>query len=320
MDIREPRYIAAIAKYKNLSVAAEHLHITQPTLSSFLKKQELELGSSLFSRVGNKLIPTAVGECYIEAAQKMIDANLQLKAQLQSILREKDSYRLRIGITPTFGSVVLAQIFTTFQSNMPYCNLSLITRRTAASLEEMLLNGEIDFAFVLRRDTRPANHIERFEIWKREFLLIVPSLPVFTKLSKIEPGREYSHLDISLLENEPFLVYDDPLYVETAQSFFKKAGISPKIIHMASEQNLYTVLRCGYGVSLHTYEPNGLDFPTYSTVDPTPLQYYYPAHQPEYITYCAEWRGGESDKAAIRTAIDAISDTRRVFNSQGQNP
>ncbi len=50
MEIRTLRYFLAVAKEENMTRAAEHLHVTQPTLSKALKALEDELGKKLFTR------------------------------------------------------------------------------------------------------------------------------------------------------------------------------------------------------------------------------------------------------------------------------
>ena len=61
MDERTLRYITAIARYQNLTKAAEALYVGQPTLSKCLASVEERLGLKLFRRVGQKYLPTYAG-------------------------------------------------------------------------------------------------------------------------------------------------------------------------------------------------------------------------------------------------------------------
>lgn len=53
MNYHELKYILCIAKYQNLTKAAQELYISQPTLTKHLQKLEREMGTKLFSRSGN---------------------------------------------------------------------------------------------------------------------------------------------------------------------------------------------------------------------------------------------------------------------------
>ena len=53
MELKEARYILAIARHKSISKAAEALFISQPSLSKYLKNLEQQLGTRLFDRIGN---------------------------------------------------------------------------------------------------------------------------------------------------------------------------------------------------------------------------------------------------------------------------
>lgn len=70
MELKEARYILAIARHKSISKAAEALFISQPSLSKYLKNLEQQLGTRLFDRIGNGYFPTYVGERYLHYAEK----------------------------------------------------------------------------------------------------------------------------------------------------------------------------------------------------------------------------------------------------------
>ena len=50
MELKEARYILAIARHQSIGKAAESLYISQPSLSKYLKNLEERLGAPLFSR------------------------------------------------------------------------------------------------------------------------------------------------------------------------------------------------------------------------------------------------------------------------------
>ena len=50
MTIVQLNYVVAVDKYKNFGVAAQHCHVTQPTLSMQIQKLEEQLGVIFFDR------------------------------------------------------------------------------------------------------------------------------------------------------------------------------------------------------------------------------------------------------------------------------
>ena len=64
MNLQQLEYIVALDIHRNHVKAAEHCHVTQPTLSMMVKKLEGELGVKIFDK-SQPLKPTAAGELII---------------------------------------------------------------------------------------------------------------------------------------------------------------------------------------------------------------------------------------------------------------
>lgn len=74
MELRTIRYFVAVAEAGSVTSAAERVHITQPSLSRQLRGLEHELGLTLFSRVGGRLILTAAGRTFLPTAQELLQS------------------------------------------------------------------------------------------------------------------------------------------------------------------------------------------------------------------------------------------------------
>mgnify|MGYP000448957433 CR=1 FL=1 len=72
MELKEARYILAIARHQSIGKAAESLYISQPSLSKYLKNLEERLGAPLFSRHENRYYPTYMGERYLHYAEQIV--------------------------------------------------------------------------------------------------------------------------------------------------------------------------------------------------------------------------------------------------------
>lgn len=73
MDFRDLSYVLAIAKYQNITKAADALYITQPTLTKFLQSLESQMGQKLFRKLGHRFVLTYAGERYVSKATEILN-------------------------------------------------------------------------------------------------------------------------------------------------------------------------------------------------------------------------------------------------------
>ena len=86
MDIKHLQYFIQVTHFKSFTKAAEHLFITQPTISKMIKNLETELGVELFDRSRKQLTLTDAGRVVLEQA-KLIDlAFNNLEREIESLL------------------------------------------------------------------------------------------------------------------------------------------------------------------------------------------------------------------------------------------
>ncbi|HEY3871728.1 MAG TPA: LysR family transcriptional regulator [Actinocrinis sp.] len=72
MELRQLRYLVAIADAGNLGRAAERLFVSQPALSYALRRLESELGVRLFERHAGGVTATAAGREVVDEARQVI--------------------------------------------------------------------------------------------------------------------------------------------------------------------------------------------------------------------------------------------------------
>lgn len=104
MDIKNPEYIVEIARQQGVTRAAEKLFLTQSTLSQYLLKLEAELGTPLFRREQNRLLPTGAGRIYIQAAQDILRIQ---EAAREGIDALRGQSHIDLGVTSAWGLELL---------------------------------------------------------------------------------------------------------------------------------------------------------------------------------------------------------------------
>lgn len=143
MELRQLRYYIFAAKTLNFTEAARLSNISQSTLSQQIKQLETELRTSLFNRIGKRVMLSEAGRSFLPFAEKTLyDAENGVQ-----MLRDMENLRigrLRIGVT--YGlSPVLTKTMEKFCRLYPDVSVEIVYRKSFELLE-LLRSGELDFA------------------------------------------------------------------------------------------------------------------------------------------------------------------------------
>ena len=71
-DLRLIRYFVTVAEERNVTRAAERLHISQPSLSAAIQQLERQLGVELLVRVGRRIEITPAGDLLRERGRELL--------------------------------------------------------------------------------------------------------------------------------------------------------------------------------------------------------------------------------------------------------
>lgn len=82
-------HLVGIAQYQTLAEAAEHLHVTQPTLTRSIQKMEQQLGVQLFRREKNRIYINKNGELARDYAQKILALETQMEEAVKALDRKQ---------------------------------------------------------------------------------------------------------------------------------------------------------------------------------------------------------------------------------------
>jgi LysR family hydrogen peroxide-inducible transcriptional activator len=171
MNLRDLRYVAAIADTRNFSEAAKLCHVSQPTLSAQVKKLEEWLGVTVFERNNKSVLPTESGLEIIACARRAI-AEADLIKELADASKNPLAGRFRLGTFPTLAPYYLPRVMPFVREIFPKLTLILVEEKTTELLRQ-LKEGRIDAALL----ALPVNEdsLEVAEIYEDPFLLAVPS-------------------------------------------------------------------------------------------------------------------------------------------------
>lgn len=183
MDTRYLTYILAIADRKNMTKAAEDLYVSQSSLSQYLTKLELELGTPLFFRAKGELLLTPAGELYVSAARQV----LQIKKQLYKDISNLDQKgHITIGTTSQFGLRILTDIIPKFKSQYPDVTIEF-SEFSLPPLTKMLLEENIDLGLLAANSVEPFDPESVDVLKEEEVYFAIPADHPYRKTNRHDP-------------------------------------------------------------------------------------------------------------------------------------
>jgi LysR family transcriptional regulator, hydrogen peroxide-inducible genes activator len=140
-------YIVAVDQYRHFGKAAEHCHVTQPTLSMQIIKLEEEYGVVIFDRSKQPIIPTDEGQALIEQARQILREVAQFR---HLTLQSPDNLtgELRLGVIPTLAPYLLPLFVGQFAERFPHAQL-IIDEMTTGQLVQALHHDQIDMGLLV---------------------------------------------------------------------------------------------------------------------------------------------------------------------------
>ncbi len=146
MNLRDLRYLLAVAEHGHFGRAARACGISQPTLSVQVRKLEALLGVALFERSSKSVVPTSACEGLIGHARAAV-AEAEAMLTVARGLRDPLAGRFRLGIIPTLAPYLLPLVFAPLREALPALEVEPWEEQTTALLERLRLY-ELDAALL----------------------------------------------------------------------------------------------------------------------------------------------------------------------------
>jgi LysR family hydrogen peroxide-inducible transcriptional activator len=146
MNLRDLRYLVALADERHFGRAAARSSVSQPTLSAQIRKLEEYLGVPLVERQPKRVSLTPAGARIVERARRLLQ-EADAIVELARTDRDPLSGTLKLALIPTVGPYLLPHIAAHLKSDLPRLKLLLYEYQTAPLLEK-LRAGELDLGIV----------------------------------------------------------------------------------------------------------------------------------------------------------------------------
>jgi DNA-binding transcriptional LysR family regulator len=146
MELRQLKYLIAVAEEEGFTAAAAKLHVAQPGVSAQIRRLERELGQDLFDRSGRTVRLTEVGVAVIPYARAAIAAAVGVRLavdELRGLLRG----HVAMGMVTLSSFTELPDLLATFNHEHPAVEITL-TEANSDRLLTAIQTGEIDLALI----------------------------------------------------------------------------------------------------------------------------------------------------------------------------
>lgn len=239
MNLRDLRYLIALADSRHFGRAAQACHISQPTLSTQIRKLEEELGVALVERAPRQVMLTPVGEDIAERARRVLADVEQMRETARRTV-DPEGGSIRLGIFPTLGPYLLPHVVPVLRKRFPKLELLLVEEKTGQLLT-MLRNGRLDAAVLalpLHEDW-----LESEFLFEEPFMLAVPNKHSLSKRRNLQLS-DLADQHLLLLEDGHCL-RDQALEVCTKSGAGEKDGF-----RATSLETLRQMVAAGVGITL----------------------------------------------------------------------
>lgn len=224
--MRHLRALCAIADTGSLHRAARSLGVSQPSLTTQLRRIENTLGAELFSRERTGCRPTLLGRAVLSRARPLVDGMTALvsDAKAEAAAVRATGPRLRIGCT---ASRVIGGWLRRLRLRLPDTDISLRVDVSARALLRDVGTGGLDVAFVHEVEGCPLavpEGLEQRVLLERE--------PQFISMARDHPAAARSVVDLEDLAADRWMV--DPTVDgewDGLRRVFDEAGLAPTVLH-----------------------------------------------------------------------------------------
>ncbi len=239
MNLRDLRYLVALADLRHFGRAAEACHVSQPTLSTQVRKLEEELGVALVERAPRQVMLTPSGKDIVARARRVL-AEVEQMRETARRSADPEAGSVRLGLFPTLGPYLLPHIVSDIRARFPRLELLLVEEKTELLLG-LLREGRIDAAVL----ALPL-HDDGLEV---EFLF---EEPFVLALPAAHPLANHKELSLAEISHEHLLLLEDGHCLrDQALEVCQLAGAGEKEgFRATSLETLRQMVAAGVGITL----------------------------------------------------------------------
>ncbi|MEU5426742.1 LysR family transcriptional regulator [Streptomyces olivoreticuli] len=260
LEVRHLRALCAIADTGSVRKAALQLGMTQPSLTTQLRRIEGAVGGLLFTRGQTGSRPTPLGDTVLLRARPIVAEMAALVTAARNAAVGAGGERLRVG---SVGSRVVTGWLRRIHARFPDTDITIHIEVSTNTLLQLLATNQLDVAFVQETEGFPLAvpaGVERRVLTTRE--------PKFVALAAGHPAAGRPVVKLAELADESWIV--DPTADHEWAALcraFATTGLDPRLIHVRDNTTAADLVASGEAVR-----------PCQPTAEPAPGTVVRPLH------------------------------------------
>ena len=244
--LRQMQYLIACIDYGSVAAAAEHLNVSQPTISVAIAKLENQLGVQLLLRHHSQgVTPTSSAENILSSARSLLTHASELQRQAM-LTGTTVAGELKLGSFTTLAPTVLPGLIRALGAKYPDIYLQ-ISEGTQEDILTDLNDGRIDLALL-------------YDIELPKSLRCVPlSDPSpYVALPEGHPLTQQTSVSLEDLTQYSLILLDVSPSREFFLGLFQKAGLKPQVAYTSPSLELVRgMVGQGLGCAILVTRPHG---------------------------------------------------------------
>ncbi|MGI8803174.1 MAG: LysR family transcriptional regulator [Solirubrobacteraceae bacterium] len=241
MELRQLRYLVALAEELHFTRAAAREHIAQPALSQQIRRLEEEVGLALVERTTRRVAMTDAGMSLVARARRILAEVDAADVEMQR-RRGVQAGRVNVGVMHTMGPVDVSLVLAIFHERHPGVELT-VREQSSEELAEMLRVDELDLAFLSVTERIESHGLRLQQLVSEELVAVLPRDHRLGKRRRVRMA--------DLAEDEFVSYREGSRLRELLVSAAREAGFSPRVKLESNEsQRIRRLVAKGLGVAI----------------------------------------------------------------------
>jgi DNA-binding transcriptional LysR family regulator len=241
MELRQLRYLVALAEERNFTRAAAREHIAQPALSQQIRRLEEETGVGLVERSTRRVSLTDAGDALVARSRRILAEVESARTELEA-LKGVQTGHVTVGVMHTMGPVDVSIALAAFHERHPAVELS-VREYSSEELADLLRVDELDLAFLSVTERIESHDLGLEQLVSEELVVVLPRQHALAKRRRVRMAE---------LVGEQFISYREGARLrELLMAAGRHAGFVPEVMLESNESSrIRRLVERGMGVAI----------------------------------------------------------------------